>query len=117
MGRQSSGPWKVVVRLENSPQRVIPIPARFVNVQLAELLEHLPAGHLSPTIRPAVVRHGLGVLNPHVLEHRLEPRPHKLTAPMKPVRTPVAILGSLGVCIYVPASRHWLISYSPIHLI
>ena len=36
---------------------------------------------------------------------------------MKPVRTPVAILGPLGVCIYVPASRHWLISYSPIHLI
>ena len=35
---------------------------------------------------------------------------------LKPVRTPVAILGSLGVCIYVPASRHWLISYSPIHL-
>ena len=36
--------------------------------------------------------------------------------PVKPVRTPVAILGSLGVCIYVPASRHWLMSYSPIHL-
>ena len=36
---------------------------------------------------------------------------------LKPVRTPMAILGSLGVCIYVPASRHWLISYSPIHLI
>ena len=35
---------------------------------------------------------------------------------VKPVRTPVAILGSLGVCIYVPASRHSLISYSPIHL-
>ena len=35
---------------------------------------------------------------------------------VKPVRTPVAILGSLGVCIYVPASRHWLISYSPVHL-
>ena len=35
---------------------------------------------------------------------------------LKPVRTLVAILGSLGVCIYVPASRHWLISYSPIHL-
>ena len=35
---------------------------------------------------------------------------------LKPVRTPVAILGSLGVCIYVPASRHWLISYSPLHL-
>ena len=35
---------------------------------------------------------------------------------VKPVRTPVAILGSLGVCISVPASRHWLISYSPIHL-
>ena len=39
-----------------------------------------------------------------------------LKPPLKPVRTPVAILGSLGVCIYVPASRHWLISYSPIHL-
>ena len=36
--------------------------------------------------------------------------------PVKPVRTPVAIFGSLGVCIYVTASRHWLISYSPIHL-
>ena len=35
---------------------------------------------------------------------------------VKPVRTPVAILGSLGVCIFLPASRHWLISYSPIHL-
>ena len=40
-----------------------------------------------------------------------------VTGQLKPVRTPVAILGSLGVCIYVPASRHWLISYSPIHLI
>ena len=29
---------------------------------------------------------------------------------------PMAIFGSLGVCIYVPASCHWLISYSPIHL-
>ena len=35
---------------------------------------------------------------------------------LKPVRTPVAIFWSLGVCIYVPASRHWLISYSLIHL-
>ena len=35
---------------------------------------------------------------------------------VKPVQTRVAIFGSLGVCIYVPASRHWLISYSPIHL-
>ena len=42
--------------------------------------------------------------------------PNSLTPLLKPVRTPVAILGSLGVCIYVPASRHWLISYSPIHL-
>ena len=29
---------------------------------------------------------------------------------------PVAIFGSLGVCSYGPASRHGLISYSPIHL-
>ena len=35
---------------------------------------------------------------------------------LKPARTPVAIFGSLGVCIYVPASRRWLISYSPIDL-
>ena len=35
---------------------------------------------------------------------------------VKPVWTPVAILGSLGVCISVPASRHWLISYCPVHL-
>ena len=41
---------------------------------------------------------------------------HHIQGVMKPVRTPVAIFGSLGVCIYVPASRHWLISYSPIHL-
>ena len=34
---------------------------------------------------------------------------------VKPVRTPVAIFGSLGVGIYGPASRHWLISYSLIH--
>ena len=35
---------------------------------------------------------------------------------LKPVQTPVAIFGSLGVCIYGPTSRHWLISYSPVHL-
>ena len=35
---------------------------------------------------------------------------------LKPVRTAVAIFGSLGVCIYGPASRHWVISCSPIHL-
>ena len=82
MGRQSSGPRKVVVHLEYSPQQILPIPARLVNVQLAEPFEHLPPGPLSLAIRPAVVRHGLGVPNPHVLAHRLEPRPHKLTAPI-----------------------------------
>ena len=41
---------------------------------------------------------------------------HATYGPLKPVRTPVAILGSLGVCIYLPASRHWSISYSLIHL-
>ena len=35
---------------------------------------------------------------------------------VKPVRTPVAIFGSLGVCTYGPASRHGLILYSPIRL-
>ena len=46
--------------------------------------------------------------------HRYRPRTRLMV--LKPVRSPAAILGSLGVCIYVPASRHWLISYSPIHL-
>ena len=55
MGRQSSGPRKVVIRLEYPPQRIVPNPARFVDVQLAELLEHLPHGHFSPAIRPAMV--------------------------------------------------------------
>ena len=41
MGRQSSGPRKVVVCLEYSPQQFVPIPARFVNVQLAEPLPRL----------------------------------------------------------------------------
>ena len=44
------------------------------------------------------------------------PQPMLWPTALKPVRTPVAIFGSLGVCIYVPASRHWLISHSPIHL-
>ena len=50
MGRQSSWPRKVMVRLEYSLQRIVPVSARFVNVQLAELVEHLPPGHLSPAI-------------------------------------------------------------------
>ena len=37
-------------------------------------------------------------------------------AVLKPVRTPMAIFGSLGGCIYVPARRHRLISCSTIHL-
>ena len=52
---------QVMIRLEDPPKRIVPIPARFINVQLAELLEHLPPDHLSPTIRPAVVCHGLGM--------------------------------------------------------
>ena len=53
-----------------------------------------------------------------VVDPPLAPTVRGLAGPpaVKPVRTPVAIFGSLGVCIYVPASRHWLISYSPIHL-
>ena len=50
MGRQPSGPQKVVVRLEYYPQQIVPIPARLVSVQLAEPFEHLPPGHLSPAI-------------------------------------------------------------------
>ena len=54
----------------------------------------------------------------HTPQNRSPIRPqtgYQRTPLMKPVRTPVAIFGSLGVCIYVPASRHSLISYSPIH--
>ena len=55
----------------------------------------------------------LNAINAHVpFDDATEP----FLQALKPVRTPVAILGSLGVCIYVPASRHWLISYSPSHL-
>ena len=50
MGRQSRWPRKVVVRLEYSPQRIIPISTQFVNVRLAELFEHLPPRHLTPAI-------------------------------------------------------------------
>ena len=69
--------------------------------------------------RDTVPRHDYPVLMPEV---GLVPLPLLLLDQggfqtlQKPVRTPVAILGSLGVCIYVPASRHWLISYSPIVL-
>ena len=65
-------------------------------------------------------RHQRGCNIGHLLwSFRLGPivyRIHLARGGMKPVRTPLAILGSLGVCIYVPASRHWLISYSPIDL-
>ena len=51
-----------------------------------------------------------------LLELALENESDQHLNALKPVRTPWAILGSLGVCIYVPASRHWLISFFPIHL-
>ena len=47
---QSCGPQKVVVRLEHSPQGIVPIPTRFINVELAELLKHLPTSHLRPAV-------------------------------------------------------------------
>ena len=47
--------------------------------------------------------------------HRLPSGNNALRRGVKPVQTLVAILRSLGMCIYVPASRHRLISYSPIH--
>ena len=50
------------------------------------------------------------------LRARMQSIVHSCSCHVKPVQTPVAIFGSLGVCIYVSASRHWLISYSPIHL-
>ena len=69
---------------------------------------------------PVSLGHGGGGVEPiGVLLSSLQSLPsgyNALRRGVKPVRTPVAIFGSLGVCIYVPASRHWLISYSPIHL-
>ena len=61
---------------------------------------------------------GMAIVQTHPLLPILLRRLHIVFRVMslKPVRTPVAIFGSLGVCIYGPASRHWLISYSPIHL-
>ena len=63
-------------------------------IALGHLDMKLLTGPFTQRIREVLTQHGL----------------------VKPVRTPVAISGSLGVCIYVPASRHWLISYSPVHL-
>ena len=51
-----------------------------------------------------------------VWDNKILDRDHTQLRPRAPIRTPVAIFGSLGVCIYVPASCQWLISYSPIHL-
>ena len=68
---------------------------------------------------PVSLGHGGGCgahWGPPVLSSMTSERIQTLRRGLKPVRTPVAIFGSLGVCIYVPASRHWLISYSPIHL-
>ena len=88
------------------------VPARCV-----VLLCGVPLRGAHSSIRTAAIVAGKGwVPSGRTLVH---PRP-KIKLPLggvKPVRTPVAILGSLGVCIHVPASRHWLISYSPIHLI
>ena len=53
---------------------------------------------------------------PPVLSLMTSERIQRSEKGVKPVRTPVAIFGSLRVCIYVPASRHWLIAYSAIHL-
>ena len=69
---------------------------------------HVSLGHGGGGLEP------IGVL-PSSLQ-RLPSGNNALRRGVKPVRSPVAILGSLGVCIYVPASRHWLISYSPVHL-
>ena len=69
---------------------------------------HVSLGHGGGGLEP------IGVL-PSSLQ-LLPSRNNALRRGVKPVRTPVAIFGSLGVCIYVPASHHWLISYSPVHL-
>ena len=69
-----------------------------------------PPRHAAPTGH-AGQGDSVGPPHPHIRAHSTW-----VADPMKPVRTPVAIFGSLGVCIYVPASRHWLISYPPIQL-
>ena len=86
----------------------------------------LPCGNLKNTLTTAATRMGDGhvvyscgdcevevPMGSRTIAHRF----YVMDTEVKPVRTPVAIFGSLGVCIDVPASRHWLISYSPIHLI
>ena len=76
----------------------------------------------TPALLPAQGRQGDGTRQSDPPPYRPPPAAqtggtaHAPPAQLKPVRTPVAILGSRGVCIYVPASRHWLISYSLIHL-
>ena len=83
------------------PRFCLPAP-RFLRCVWRAILSGCPLSSLAGTPFHAVCAfRGLGPVAPLVL---------------KPVPTPVAIFGSLRVCIYVPASRHWLISYSPIHL-
>ena len=60
---------------------------------------------------------GGGGLEPiGVLPSSLQCLPSGYNALRKEVKLVRTVGYTLGVCIYVPASRHWLISYSPIHL-
>ena len=79
-----------------------------------DISSHGDAGETEEAKRIIEMEKAIGVL-PSSLQW-LPSGNNALRRGLKPVRTPVAIFGSLGVCIYVPASRHWLISYSPIHL-
>ena len=82
-----------------------------------EILEALDVWHnlaIQEGLGTRTLAQAVGNAKGHVRKGCLDE--NKVGTQLKPVRTPVAILGSLGVCIYVPASRHWLISYSPIHL-
>ena len=69
---------------------------------------HVSLGHGGGGFKP--------LWGPPVLSSMTSERIQRSEKGGKPVRTPVAIFGSLRVCIYGPSSRHRLISYFPIHL-
>ena len=64
------------------PERVKLIPPRLLDVQSVELLDYSPPSDLQAAVGLAVIRHGLGMWNPHVLAHAFEPGANKLILPV-----------------------------------
>ena len=67
MGEQTRGSGKIVVCLQKCPQRMIPIFARLLNMQLTKIFEQLPAHHIRFSLWTAVLRRHFGMFPPMYL--------------------------------------------------